>query len=134
MRQRCTRKRDLRRTLDFRRVYEAPFLERAGRLPLGQASKREEAGITATFHGPQSLRGTPTTSCLQAWLNSSAGGNANAAIPLPAVNTCAGRGAPPAQWTPFGIIEVAAWYSLTRPLCKVGTIIRPVCTPLHIDT
>ena len=29
--------------LDLRRVYEAPFLERAGRLPLGQTSKREQA-------------------------------------------------------------------------------------------
>ena len=35
----------LRRFLDLKRVYEAPFLERAGRLPLGQASKREEAGL-----------------------------------------------------------------------------------------
>ena len=32
-------------SLDLRRGYEAPFLERAGRLPLGQASKREEAGL-----------------------------------------------------------------------------------------
>ena len=29
----------------LKRVYEAPFPERAGRLPLGQASKREEAGV-----------------------------------------------------------------------------------------
>ena len=31
-------------SLDLKWVYEAPFLESAGRLPLGQASKREEAG------------------------------------------------------------------------------------------
>ena len=30
---------------DLRRVYATPFLESAGRLPLGQASKREEAGL-----------------------------------------------------------------------------------------
>jgi len=35
-------------TLDLRRVCEAPFLERPGRLPLGQGSKREEAWITVT--------------------------------------------------------------------------------------
>ena len=35
--------------LDLKRVYEAaPFPERAGRLPLGQVSKREEAGIAVT--------------------------------------------------------------------------------------
>ena len=35
-------------TLDLSRVYEAPFLDKPGRLPLWQGSKREEAGITAT--------------------------------------------------------------------------------------
>jgi len=32
-------------TLDLRRVYEAPFHNRPGRLPLWQGSKREEAGL-----------------------------------------------------------------------------------------
>ena len=32
-------------SLGLRRVYEAPFLDRPGRLPLWQGSKREEAGI-----------------------------------------------------------------------------------------
>ena len=36
--------------LDLKRGYEAPFLERAGRLPLGQASKREEAGLSVTSY------------------------------------------------------------------------------------
>ena len=31
--------------LDLRRGYEAPFLDRPGRLPLWQGSKREEAGL-----------------------------------------------------------------------------------------
>ena len=35
------------RTLDLRRVYEAPFLDRPGKQPLWQGSKREEAGITS---------------------------------------------------------------------------------------
>ena len=35
-----------RPTLDLRRVYVTPFLEWAGRLPLGQASKREEARLS----------------------------------------------------------------------------------------
>jgi len=46
-------------SLDLRRVYEAPFLERAGRLPLGQASKLEEAGLTVTGH--------PKGETLQKW-------------------------------------------------------------------
>ena len=32
-------------TLDLRRVYEAPFHDRPGRLPLWQEAKREEAGF-----------------------------------------------------------------------------------------
>ena len=38
-------RRALLQSLELNRVCEAPFLERAGRLPLGQASKREEAGL-----------------------------------------------------------------------------------------
>ena len=40
----------------LKRVYEAPFPERADRLPLGQASKRrdsEEAGLSVTGYPPR---------------------------------------------------------------------------------
>ena len=33
------------KTLDLRRVCDAPFLDRPGRLPLWQGSKREEGGL-----------------------------------------------------------------------------------------
>ena len=36
------------RALHLKRVYATPFPGRAGRLPLGQASKREEAGLSVT--------------------------------------------------------------------------------------
>ena len=38
-------------SLDLKRVYETPFPDRAGRLPLGQASKREEAGLRVSVTG-----------------------------------------------------------------------------------
>ena len=48
-------------TLDLRRVYEAPFPERAGRLPLGQASKQEEAVLSVTGY-PQNGGPLPESS------------------------------------------------------------------------
>ena len=63
---------------------------------------------------------------MQECINFPAGGNANAAIPLPAVNTCACRGAPPAPWTCVWQQERAGANPLvarvlTLALCRAGT-------------